>query len=862
MYAERALYTTYEPDVDAHAAMQALDGARTPAELSLNDAHDDYLERLVNVLAWTRLRLNELSAPDDKDANTLTAELLPWLFAGVALQPSDAVLRAALANRLGNLNLFASAALEAGAAAAAAESGNDYAADSAVTAFANFFGDPEMTGPFIELVSGDDAYRNSVELHMFLTMGDRAKLEAHRRRPIWDDLWARIDHTYATVILDGIAKATPILEELLDATTKEGQSSVLDSVLIATLLRRREDVAVFLARAEDDPEADEADIQFARLVEQFGFEPGISAEEYFSRNLERCDTPAKCALVANVMLPLVAAARAGSAGAVQEVAIDQELLQARLAELEDVRTLSIDELEKLRVGLGSLLVLSDVDAGPADLVAAVAGARAAWPPELSSGAGDRIAQLIVRRSFDDLPRRLVQARLDLGPAVDPADIRSVVDGNSRVTAPLLLSIALLDDSLGAGAREEIANRASADDVGTAARLIRAALGEARSGADSSGASLIADYWAVDALLQAIHDDPMGTTGLRAAATTVRDELTLTLDNLLGLVRESGALLIPAPITVEVGDALVPIVDSAQDGGRFLYDLIPAMRDRILAGTGVIAPGVRMRGNPSLGEDEYSIMIEDVRAVGGTAPLDASYRVVPLGAQEGEPGDEVTDFHPRTGKRGLWSLVPVRDGQDGDGEPPLDPAEYLIHRIEHVLRSRLARLLGPQEAADLVHKWSETDSQLVSAVLPNDSWLKLTWVLQSLLDEGVPIAEWRTLLAAIGDAGGIAAPTPSLVRAARSRLHDILPGSGAGRTVVRVPAELEAALSDTLRDAVTLPSHRHEFQRWLRETVSASGPAIAITLVASDSESRERVSALTRATGGLVATLSEDELAPR
>jgi meiotically up-regulated gene 157 (Mug157) protein len=51
---------------------------------------------------------------------------------------------------------------------------------------------------------------------------------------------------------------------------------------------------------------------------------------------------------------------------------------------------------------------------------------------------------------------------------------------------------------------------------------------------------------------------------------------------------------------------------------------------------------------------------------------------------------------------------------------------------------------------------------------------------------------------------------------------------------------------------------HEFQRWLRESAAAGGPALS--LVAHDEDIRETVAALTRSHYRMVTTFTEEELA--
>jgi type III secretion protein V len=318
-----------------------------------------------------------------------------------------------------------------------------------------------------------------------------------------------------------------------------------------------------------------------------------------------------------------------------------------------------------------------------------------------------------------------------------------------------------------------------------------------------------------------------------------------------------------PIVVEIGDALVPIVDSRQDGGVFLYQLIPAMRERIQTTSGVLVPGVRMRGDTELPREGFRVQVDEVHALVASAPLGATFTVQP--GEGRRAGGELTDVHPLTGEPGRWSIVRVAEGHP-PGSSLITTAQYLIHKIELVIRAHLARYLGPQEVATLVETWAEDggDADLVATVLPDDdARLRLTWVLQGLVDENVPIDDWRTVLAAIQAAGGMTMPTSALRRAARGSLRARLPGPRTGKPAVSVPTDHEQALRDQTPGEPLGYPHRdaqHDFLRWLRQTIAVSGPAI--TLVTATQDGRELVGALARTEERLVATLSEDEVGSR
>jgi FHIPEP family len=413
--------------------------------------------------------------------------------------------------------------------------------------------------------------------------------------------------------------------------------------------------------------------------------------------------------------------------------------------------------------------------------------------------------------------------------------------------------------------EQIVQYVLAGDAARAVQTYRAAAVE--PGADGPLVEGIAarvgaagEYWMVRDVLAEAMDDP----GLEAVGRLARDRLEGRLDWLLGLVpdpSETSDLLIPVvtPLVFEISDVLVPFVDSKQDGGLFLEELIPAMRERILTGFGVSVPGVRARGNPGLPPGNFTIQLDEVTVLTGTALIGGSYVVRPLDDEVPEPGAELTDTHPVTGLSGLWQLTPAEDDTGEGGTERLTPPQYLIHQIDMVFRGNLSRLLGLQEVANLVEQWAQAEPDLVGSVLPDQrAVVRLTWILQYLAAERIPVTLWRAILGGIRDAGGITMPVKSLSRAARARLRTQLPGPRYGRRVLRVPAPVQEALARHSGPLPLPPGVTHEFQRWLRESAAAGGPALS--LVADDEDIREAVVALTRSHYQFVTTFTEEDLA--
>ena len=196
---------------------------------------------------------------------------------------------------------------------------------------------------------------------------------------------------------------------------------------------------------------------------------------------------------------------------------------------------------------------------------------------------------------------------------------------------------------------------------------------------------IGDYWRIDDALArgARHG---GDRARRALGRQVRLRVGEALDRMLGLplpptaeflgTDDVYAPTVPA-LRFELASSLVPIVDSTQDSGRFLYELIPDMRDRVLADTGVTGPPVRAREDPDLPPGAFASEVEGVPRSRGSTPVDARYEVLPAGPDDrafGWPGmgwtagAVLTPVHPRRGSRGLWRLVPVPPDATGGRRP--------------------------------------------------------------------------------------------------------------------------------------------------------------------------------------------------
>ena len=367
----------------------------------------------------------------------------------------------------------------------------------------------------------------------------------------------------------------------------------------------------------------------------------------------------------------------------------------------------------------------------------------------------------------------------------------------------------------------------------------------------------------------------GRPGLGAAVARTRDRLLPRVEELLGLrTLGSGAELpVVAPIRVPLGSGLVPFVDPSQDGNVFIGELIPQMKERVFAATGVRLPGLKLRGENDIAADRFAVEIDDNPVGGGTVPVDGEYLVRPAepadfaaaaAAADAEHGPFLSRFHPLTGEPNAWTIA-ARDSTDqaaaaGEAGTPLRQPQLLMYAIEQVLRARLADLIGVQETSELVNEWAASaDLDLVTTVLPDqDARVALTWVLQDLLRERLSIANWQQILRAIRDAGGLQIPTRTLVDSIRPLLSPGIAAAGPWPQAV-VPTELAQAVVDGERQgARRFAVARHELLTWVRARVAADGPVL--NLVVGSESARAAVADIIRGESASIEIMRDESAA--
>lgn len=225
-----------------------------------------------------------------------------------------------------------------------------------------------------------------------------------------------------------------------------------------------------------------------------------------------------------------------------------------------------------------------------------------------------------------------------------------------------------------------------------------------------------------------------------------------------------------PLELEVGYALIPLVDESRGGD--LLKRIALMRNQVAGELGVVVPAVRVRDNIQLGGTEYAVKLRGVRVARGDVMPQYLLALNANGNAQQMDGIRTTD--PSFGMPALWIGPDRRAEAESNGYTVVEPQTVLSTHLMETIRRHSGELLGRQETQELLDGLKETNPALVEDIVPNRLSLgTLHRVLQRLLREGVPIRDLVTVLEALSDAAEQTKDPEALTETVRRQLSSTI-----------------------------------------------------------------------------------------
>jgi len=253
------------------------------------------------------------------------------------------------------------------------------------------------------------------------------------------------------------------------------------------------------------------------------------------------------------------------------------------------------------------------------------------------------------------------------------------------------------------------------------------------------------------------------------------------------------------IGLEVGYRLIPLVDKAQGGE--LLTRIKGVRKKLSQELGFLIPPVHIRDNLDLSPNNYTIAMLGVTVGEAELSHDDELAINPgqvFGKLEGKATKD-----PAFGLDAVWIRANQREHAQTLGYTVVDAATVVATHLSQLLTNNAYQLLGHEEVQQLLDLLAKNSPKLVEGLVPDILPLStVVKVLQTMLYEGVPIRDMRSIVQTLCEFGPKSQDPDVLVSAVRIALKRLIVQEINGGLpeipVITLAPELEQMLHQSLQ----------------------------------------------------------------
>ena len=206
----------------------------------------------------------------------------------------------------------------------------------------------------------------------------------------------------------------------------------------------------------------------------------------------------------------------------------------------------------------------------------------------------------------------------------------------------------------------------------------------------------------------------------------------------------------APITIQIGFGLIPLIDEAEGGA--LVSRITGIRRDVSRVMGFVVPSVRIRDDLTLPSNVYRIRIGQAIVAEDVVYPDRKLSLPGGNSTRKLRGIEAKD--PSFGMDAVWILPHQQPEAEADDHVVVEPDSVIATHLSQMLYTHSSKLIGPDDVQTLLDNLERYQPTLVTSVVPKLVPLHtLTSVMRQLLAERIPVADLPSILEGLADLSG-------------------------------------------------------------------------------------------------------------
>ncbi len=216
--------------------------------------------------------------------------------------------------------------------------------------------------------------------------------------------------------------------------------------------------------------------------------------------------------------------------------------------------------------------------------------------------------------------------------------------------------------------------------------------------------------------------------------------------------DMGVLVSLDELSLEVGSALIPLVDSQK--GAELLERVKRIRREIAIDLGIVVPAIRIQDNMQLNPEEYSFKIRGIEA--GRGRVKVGYymcmNVGPVPVVDEIKGEPTKD--PTFGIPAIWVSEEQREEAEQAGYAVVDAPTIVATHLTEILSTHAYEILSRESVSKIIEEVGRTNKVVVDEIRTTYGYTygEIEKVLQGLLKERVSIRNIVTILETLANYG--------------------------------------------------------------------------------------------------------------